>query len=192
MTRRRPAPRARLTSSNGQTEGHRQVKLVGASAGPPSKNSVGVRRDRLGYSSHVIPTASLADSWGCPRREFSHPLGAEDRDGPGPGSRQSRSLAPDRSQACHGRALWRRLRGFEVMLVNARDASMSPAARPMSMTPNGCGDWANTGCCAPGFRPDQTCAELGVWRRQINISGEKGVLLAPKPLKCPKHGQFFK
>ena len=46
-------------------------------------------------------------------------------------------------------------RGFEVMVVNARDAKHVPGARPTSATRNGCNVFTNTACCAPasGRRP---------------------------------------
>ncbi len=45
----RSRPGAHAHTRAGQTEGHHQVKLVGASAGQPVENSAGVRRDRMGY-----------------------------------------------------------------------------------------------------------------------------------------------
>jgi len=44
-------------------------------------------------------------------------------------------------------------RGFEVMVVNARDAKHVPGAKPMSVTRNGCNVCTNMACCAPASGP---------------------------------------
>ena len=44
-------------------------------------------------------------------------------------------------------------RGFEVMVVNARDAKHVPGARPTSAMRNGSNDFTNTAYCAPVFAP---------------------------------------
>ena len=44
-------------------------------------------------------------------------------------------------------------RGFEVMVVNARDAKPYRAARPTSATRSGCNVCTNTACCVPASGP---------------------------------------
>jgi hypothetical protein len=69
-------------------------------------------------------------------------------------------------------------RGFEVMLVNARDAKHVPGERPTSATRNGCSASMNTVCYVPAFghRPKwRDCAPTcdsasGCWTMRQRIS----------------------
>ncbi len=72
------------------------------------------------------------------------------------------------------------------MLVNARDAKHVPGRKTDVNDAQWLRQLHEYGLLRASFRPDPTCAESGAWRRQINILGEKSLLLGAQALEMPE------